>query len=105
FSTGDHDHTNPLSVPTRRSSDLNETFFVNLSNPVGTALTDAQGTGTITNDDAAPTISIDDVTQAEGNAGTSTFTFTVTLSNPTEHTSTHDCTTATERAAMPDGAY
>ena len=38
-----------------------------------------QGTGTITNDDAAPTLSITDVTIAEGNAGTKPAVFTVTL--------------------------
>ena len=36
--------------------------------------------GTITNDDAAPTLAIGDVTVAEGNSGTTAFTFTVTLS-------------------------
>jgi len=62
--------------------ELNEGFFVNLSNVVnttGTAIvTDAQGVGTITNDDFPPTVSIGDVSVAEGDAGTSLLTFTVT---------------------------
>jgi uncharacterized repeat protein (TIGR01451 family) len=60
-----------------------ETFFVNLSNPVGATLPDNQATGTILNDDVQPSITIDDVTQGEGNAGVTPFVFTVTLSNPT----------------------
>jgi hypothetical protein len=34
--------------------EANETFFVNLSLPVNATIADAQGVGTITNDDAAP---------------------------------------------------
>ena len=34
--------------------ELNETFFVNLSNPVNTTISDSQAVGTITNDDSAP---------------------------------------------------
>src|SRR5215212_159120 len=59
-----------------------ETFFVNLLNPTnGGTIVKSQGTGTITNDDTAAgvgNISIADVTVAEGNAGTSIATFTVT---------------------------
>ena len=62
--------------------ELDETFFTNLSgiSAGGRDVTfaDSQGLGTITNDDAA-TLSIDDVTQAETDAGTTAFTFTVTL--------------------------
>src|SRR3989442_708818 len=42
------------------------------------------GTGTIQNDDAKPLLSIDDVGKAEGNSGTTTFTFTVTLTGRSE---------------------
>src|SRR5437667_208487 len=44
----------------------NETFFVNLSNPVNATISDNQGAGTIVNDDGQPTISISDVSQNEG---------------------------------------
>ena len=40
----------------------------------------APGVGTITDDDPLPTLSVNDVTVMEGNAGTTTATFTVTLS-------------------------
>jgi large repetitive protein len=56
----------------------NETFVVNLSSPVGASIADAQGLGTILNDEG-PVLRITDVTQGEGNSGTSAFTFRVTL--------------------------
>ncbi len=61
-----------------------ETFFLNLSNPVGAAIADSQGLGTIQNDDAGalPTLSVSDVSITEGNSGTKSANFTVTLSAP-----------------------
>ncbi|MBA3878806.1 MAG: hypothetical protein C0500_03715 [Sphingobium sp.] len=61
----------------------NETFALNLTNLISTAgtatITDAQGVGTILNDDGLPpSITINDVSIVEGNAGTSIATFTVT---------------------------
>ncbi len=56
-----------------------ETFFVNLSQPTNATIGDNQGKATILNDDVAPTITITDVSAAEGN-GPTDFTFTVTLS-------------------------
>ncbi len=65
----------------------NEAFAVNLANIVNgtgtTTFTDASGQGTITNDDAAPSVSINSVSIAEGNAGTQTLTFTVTRTGGT----------------------
>lgn len=58
----------------------NETFFVNLSNSINAGISDAQGVGTINDDDLAPTLSISDVSIAEGNSGTTNAVFTVTLS-------------------------
>ena len=60
--------------------EANETFSVNLSGASNATIGDATGVGTLTNDDNPPTISINDVTQAEGNSGTTAFTFTVSLS-------------------------
>jgi hypothetical protein len=73
-----------LTVPVAGdlTTEANETFLVNLSAPSGATIADAQGQGTITNDDATPTMSINDVTLAEGNSGTTNFVFTVTLANP-----------------------
>jgi len=62
--------------------ETNETFFVNVTNVTGANVTDGQGQGTIVNDDAAPNLTINDVSLNEGNSGTTTFTFTVSLSAP-----------------------
>lgn len=51
-------------------------------------IADGVGLGTVTNDDSQPTISIDDVSHNEGNSGTTSFVFTVTLSNPSWQTIT-----------------
>ena len=44
---------------------------MNLSSPANATIADAQGVGTITNDDpATPSITINDVMVTEGNSGT-----------------------------------
>jgi hypothetical protein len=60
-----------------------ETFFLNLSNPMNATISDGQGQATIVNDDPVPTVSINDAAVVEGNSGTQTATFDVRLSNPT----------------------
>ncbi len=62
--------------------ETNETFTVSVSNVVGATVIAGTGTGTIMNDDAAPNLTINDVSQNEGNSGTSSFVFTVSLSAP-----------------------
>ncbi len=63
--------------------ETNETFSVTLSGGGGytAAGSTLQATGTIDNDDSEPTLTIADVTVAEGNSGTSNAVFNVTLSN------------------------
>ncbi|AZR36764.1 autotransporter domain-containing protein [Xanthomonas vasicola] len=72
----------------------NETFFVNVSNVTGATVSDGQGLGTIVNDDAQPALSIDDVSVNEGNSGTTTATFTVSLSAASGQTVTVNYGTA-----------
>ena len=62
--------------------EANETFLVRLSNAAGALLSDAQATGTIVDDDPLPVLSIDDVSVAEGEAGTTAAVFTFSLSAP-----------------------
>ena len=83
------------------TDEANETFTVGLSNPGNATIADASGTGTITDDDAAPTLSIDDVSLTEGNAGTTTATFTVSLSAASGKTVTVDWATADVDAVQP----
>ena len=70
--------------------EADETFFVNLSNATEATIADAQGQGTIANDDPQPGISIAaSAFRAEGPAGTnSNATFEVKLSNPSHQTIT-----------------
>ncbi|HKY44439.1 MAG TPA: Calx-beta domain-containing protein [Pyrinomonadaceae bacterium] len=70
--------------------ELDETFFINLSNPTGATITDSQGQATIINDDPQPVISMSGSSfRTEGEAGTSVNAqFDVTLSNPSSQTIT-----------------
>jgi hypothetical protein len=52
-----------------------------VTNVFGAIVSDGQGVGTIQNDDS-PTLTVNDVSQSEGNSGTTTLTFTVTASLP-----------------------
>ncbi|HEX8140179.1 MAG TPA: Calx-beta domain-containing protein [Pyrinomonadaceae bacterium] len=83
----------------------NETFFVNVTSVTGATVTDGQGTGTITNDDAAPTITIADAFVTEGNAGTSLMTFTVTLNGTSQSAASVNYATADFSATVADGDY
>jgi uncharacterized repeat protein (TIGR01451 family) len=82
----------------------NESFFVNVTNVTGATLTDGQGVGTIQNDDV-PSLSINDVSLAEGNSLTKTFTFTVSLSAPAPSTVTFDIATQENTATVADNDY
>lgn len=81
-----------------------ETFFVNVSNVSGASLLDGQGTGTIQHDDL-PTLSVKDVAANEGDSGTRTFTFQVSLSSPAPGTVTFDIGTADNTATISDNDY
>jgi large repetitive protein len=61
-----------------RLAEASETFAVNLSAPTNATIADGTGVGTIVDDE--PRISIGDTPVTEGNAGSTSATFTVTLS-------------------------
>ena len=60
--------------------EADETFSVTLSAPGNATLGVATGVATITNDDAAPAISVNDAGVVEGNTGSQNAVFTVSLS-------------------------
>ena len=100
FAAGD---TAPKTVSIPVANDTlvegNETLNVTLSSPTGGATlgTPASAVVSIIDDDVVaplPTLSIAGVTQAEGNAGTSAFAFTVTLSAPASSAVTVNYATA-----------
>ena len=78
-----------------------DTFFVNVTNVTNAIVGDGQGIGTITNDDALPSFSINDATVIEGNAGTVNAVFTVTLSAASGQTTTVNYATADGTATQP----
>ena len=61
--------------------ELDETFDVVLSNPQGVNIVKNRATGTIENDDYI-NLTIGDISESEGNAGTENFTFTVMANAP-----------------------
>src|SRR5262249_10690037 len=71
----------------------NETFCVRLSQPSWATLADAEGQGTIRNDDK-PAISVANVSLIEGNSGTTYAVFTLSLSVPTTQQVTVNFATA-----------
>ncbi|RME23858.1 MAG: DNRLRE domain-containing protein [Candidatus Zixiibacteriota bacterium] len=71
----------------------NETYTVTLSSPVNATIADGAGTGTITDDDN-PALSISDVAVTEGDSGSVSAVFTVTLSTAGVQTATVDYSTA-----------
>jgi hypothetical protein len=86
------------------ADEANETFFVDLSGATNASITDAQGLGTITDDDAV-TLAINDVTVAEGDSGTSLATFTVTKSDTNGQTATVTYGSADDTATTADNDY
>lgn len=63
-------------------NETNEQFFVRIANVTGAFVNGSQGTGTITNDDPLPTLSIGSPSIVEGNLGTRTLNFVLTLDAP-----------------------
>jgi hypothetical protein len=79
----------------------NESFFVNLSNPVNATLGSPQGVGTIQDDDAAG-FAVSDIPVTEPRSGTANAVFTVNLSPAPGSTVTVAFQTANGSATAPD---
>jgi len=86
FAPGQTSKTVSVLVTGDVTTETNEFFFVNLFNPGNASISDAQGQGTINNDDANPTITINDPSVVEGNSGSTNMVFTITMSNPSSST-------------------
>ena len=78
FAPGQTSKTLAIGVKGDTAREGNEVLFVNLTQATGANLADAQGQGTILNDDG-PVLAIADVTLAEGHSGIRTANFRVTL--------------------------
>jgi uncharacterized repeat protein (TIGR01451 family) len=93
FNPGDLSKTIDVSVNGDTTLEPDETFNVTLSGASGATVADGSATGTILNDDVA-SMSIGDATVTEGDAGTTTASFPVTLSAASASTITVDFATA-----------
>ena len=112
FATGTTTQTLDVTVTGDAADEADETVVVTLSAPMNAALATAAGTGTITDDDAAPTVSINSPSVAEGAPGTAaTLTFTVRLSTASGRqvtvvytdAGTGTATSGTDYTALPAG--
>jgi CSLREA domain-containing protein len=95
FAPGSVQQTVTVFVNGDTQVEPNETFFVQLSNPINATLGKSKGTGTIVNDDgvAAPTVQFSQANFSVQEALTAA-TVTVTRSGDTSGTATVDYTTA-----------
>jgi hypothetical protein len=101
FTPGQTTKTVTVNAKGDTTDEIDETFAVNLTNAVNATITDAQGTGTITDDDLPPTLSLGNASVAEGDTGTSPITFTVFLSGASGKTVAVDYTTSDLSATQP----
>ena len=107
WADGDNaDKTVTIAITNDMMDELDETVNVTLSNPTGGASMGSPSSAvlTITDEDPQPAISISDASQAEGNSGTTNFTFDVTLSMASGQTVTVDYLTA-DGTALVGGDY
>jgi hypothetical protein len=82
FAPGERSKTIAISVTADRVHELDETLTLLLSESTNATILKSSATGTIGNDDPAPVMNIADVAVLESNAGSSDFTFVVSLSEP-----------------------
>ena len=76
--------TKTISVPILDDSlnEFTETFLLNLHHPVNAAIVKGQVTGSIVDSDPVPTVTLNNVSVAEGNSSTAQANFGVALSSP-----------------------
>src|SRR5207244_229719 len=85
FAAGDTSKTFNVSLCNDSTFEPDETVNLTLSSASGGSIQSTPATAvlTITNDDSAPSFSIDNVTHSEGNTGTTSYVFTVTKAGST----------------------
>jgi uncharacterized repeat protein (TIGR01451 family) len=86
FTPGQTTQTITVLVNGDTTNEPSEAFVVNLFNAGNASISDNQATGTILNDDPLPTITINDPSKIEGNSGSASMQFVITLSNPSSQT-------------------
>ena len=94
FNPGETTKTISILVNGETLNEDDETFVLNLRKSTNSTLIDPDGRATIINDDAAPELSIGDVSVTEGNGGLVDAVLPVTLSTASGKTVTVDFATA-----------
>lgn len=104
FQPGDTSETINVPIVGDTTDEENETFTVTLTNPGlnGISISDGTATGTIMDDDGAPSLSVSNVQVIEGDGGAIDATFTVTLAPASQRTVTVNFTTSNGSATAPD---
>lgn len=97
--------TFPIVVNGDLINEPDEMFQFDLTDVQGATVADAQGLGTILNDDDLPLISIDDVEVSEGDAGTNSAVFTVAISGALSQPVSVRVATHNLTAEVADGDY
>jgi len=94
FNPGETSKTVTVDVLGDTVDESDETFFLNLSNPIHADILDGQGQGTIVDDDGLPSLTVGDAGLTEGDSGSQAMTFQVNLSPAAAQTVKVDYATA-----------
>jgi len=86
FAPGETAATVTVGVVGDTLDEADETLTLALSNPVNADLGDAEGTGTILDDDTPPSLTLAEATVSEGDAGTVLLNFDLNLDAPSGRT-------------------
>ena len=101
FEPGETSKSINVTAQSDMLDELDETVHLSLFNPTNAFISDNSAIGTILDDDLPPSISITDVSQYEGNSGSSNLVFALTLSAPSGHNISVNYATADGSAAQP----
>ena len=98
-----------IEVPSDTKYEPDEEFTITLNSAINATINPAEdmARGIIENDDPMPTVSISPpaISQSEGDSGTTLYTYTVTLSNPSSQTIIVDYSTNDGSATLADNDY
>ena len=101
FAPGETSKNMTVTVKGDTLDEADETFTLRSRTSSTRPIADGSATGTITDDDDPPSISISDVSVTEGNSGTVAMTFTASLSAASGKTVSADFATADGAATQP----
>ncbi|BAU12161.1 hypothetical protein LEP3755_26900 [Leptolyngbya sp. NIES-3755] len=105
FAPGETSQTIQIAIADNAIRESNESFSVRLTNPIDATITTESAIATIVDNDAIPTVSITNVSQAEGNSGSTVFQFEVTLSNASDQEIVLNYSTKDGTATIADNDY